>query len=244
VPVIDGATPEQRRLLEEILDGLGSARIESVYLYPHVPKFEDMHEPPPGDYGDAAAIEIDVEDGRALWEAHLLANAFATRSKAAGLREIAWFALPNQQGTLVNAGKPIAALTADEVAEFQATVVDAAGDASVEQLDVLRPQGHAFAFAVRVEEPHAFLRFRGWDVLRAVERWTPACDGVYAEIRDSEAEPALILGRHRRGGFQRSRNDVSCCIPGLRRGLPGTPYVPPPCPVFGSAPRPLPHTSR
>jgi hypothetical protein len=243
-PTIEGALPEQRALLEGILAGLGSTRIESVFLSPYTPRFEDMHEPPPGDYGDAVTIEIDADDMRAVWDATLLANAFASGSKATGLRKVAWFSLPKQAGRLENAGDVIEPLGAEEIDSFRGELAEAAQTADVEHLDVLEPQGHAFAFAVRVEEPHAFLRFHGWDVLQAVERWTPRCDGVYAEIRDGEAEPALILARHRRGGFRRSRNEVSCCIPGMRRSLPGQPTAPPNCPVFGSAPRPLPHTSR
>jgi hypothetical protein len=230
-PTIDGALPEQRRLLEEILVGLGSTRIQGIFLYPYRPRFEDMHEPPPGDYGDVLGIEVDADDRRAFWEGTLAAYAFARRSAAEGMRKVAWFSLPGQGHGLENPGETVEPLSTGELEDFRAAVVAAAVEARLEQVDVLQPQAHALALAVSVDEPHAFLRFHVRDFLRALGGWRARCDGIYAEVRDSAPEHVLLVGWHRRGGFSSSRRDVACCAPMLGLGYPGMP-PPPRCPVF------------
>jgi hypothetical protein len=243
-PTIAGATAEQNALLEEIFAGFGAGRIAHVSLRPFEERHEDFNEPLPGDHGDELVIECEPEDQRAHWEAQLLAQSFARRSKAGGLRKVTWCTYSQGGNRLENIPPSSGPLAASELERLRDDAGALVGEAGLESFQVLRPEGHAVALALRVEEPHAFLRFRGWDMLASVERWMQECDGVFVEIRDAEPEPVMVIGRHRKGGFRRSRNELNCCLPGLRRSLPGQRPTSLLCPVFGSEPRPLPHTSR
>jgi hypothetical protein len=217
-PTINGASPEQRILLAEILAGLASTRITEVALQA-------------GDHG--REIFVTVDDIRGRWEAELLATAFARRSKAAGLPKVSVFASLDGSQTLEWAPPPVDLLADEAVARFRAEVVDAAGDAPVETFDVLRPQGHAVALGIHAGEPHAFLRFRSRDFLQTVAEWREQCDGIYGEIRDDQSGPALAFGWFRGGGFSSTRGDVECCAPFLGMSHAIDWQRPPPCPVFG-----------
>jgi len=136
-------------------------------------------EPPPGPYGDELVFELDPGDARGAWEATLVAHAFARRSLAEDSTKVARFSYPGAGSSLdfvlPGATEP---LTHGGVDCFRADVAEAIGDASVEELDVLRPQGHAFAIVLRVDEPHSFLRFRVTPFLERIARWRRSCDGI------------------------------------------------------------------
>jgi hypothetical protein len=230
-PTIEGASPEQRQILLEILAGLGSSEITDVGIRPHYRRRDDnIIEPEP--YGDEIFVDAEAGFRRARWEATLLAFAFARRSRAAGLPEVSWFAHAQGGHTLAVAQGSVPPLSTDDIDRFRATVTAAAGDARLEQLDVRQPEGHAFAAVFHVDEPHAYLRFRSLAFLQALGAWRERCDGIYTELRDGEPEPAFLVGWHRSGGFGGGRPDVACCAPFLGRSRP-VGWVVPPCPVFG-----------
>jgi hypothetical protein len=233
-PTIEGASPEQRQLLHEILSGLGGPAPSRIVVRPHEPRYEDDTVPRlPEPHGDAVVLDFAPEGRRADWEATLLAFAFARRSSAAGLPKVAWCEWPDR-GFMLELAKPsIEPLSGEAIDCFRAAVVAAAGDARLERLDVLRPDGHAFALVLRVDEPHAWLRFRSRAFLWAAEQWRGRSDGIYIEMCDTEPAPVLRVGWHRMGGFSGSRRDVECCAPILGFGRPIGAPPRPPCPVFG-----------
>jgi len=234
-PTIEGASPEQRQILLEILAGLGPTRITGVNVRPHEPRYEDDLVPRlPEPHGDAVVLDFAREDRRADWEATLLAFAFARRSSAAGLPKVAWCKCPGHEFTLELPKPSIEPLSGEAIDSFRAALADAAGDARIELLDVLQPDGHAFALVFRVDEPHAWLRFQSKAFLWTAEQWRERSDGIYIEICDVQPAPVLRVGWHRKGGFSGSRRDVECCAPSRGFGRPeGAPPPPLVCPIFG-----------
>lgn len=230
---LEGASPDQLEVLREILAGLGSIRITRVVVRPHDPVFEEDVAPPPRPYGDEIVVATAPEDRRGDWEAELLALAFARRSNAEGLTKVAWFAFSRGGRTLEYAQPAAPPLSPKAIDRLRADLAAAADDATLERFDVLRPQGHAFAIVVRVDEPHAFLRSHSRQFLNSLAEWRERCDGIYAEIRDGEPKAALTVGWHRGGGFSSTRRDVECCAPFLGLGHPFGWQGTPPCPVFG-----------
>jgi hypothetical protein len=109
----------------------------------------------------------------------------------------------------------------------------AAADATVERFHVLQPQGHAFAVVISVREPHTFLRAHARPLVTVLGRWRGQCEGIYAEIRDGEPNPAMTIGWFQGGGSSSTRRDLECCAPFLGLGHPVDTAPPQPCPVFG-----------
>ena len=217
---IHGASLRQRNVLGAIFDGLGSTRIESVVVRPFVPSFEDEDVQAPGPSGDEVAVVTEPGDQRGRWEAELLAAAFAVRSRSARLEKVAWFTCGDHHGTLefVQAGSQ--PLQPQTIGRLQSDLLAAADGAMLEALDILQPLGTAIAVAVRVAEPHAFLRSNSRGFLSCLEQWRARCDGVFAEIRDGAPVPALTVGWFRHGGFGSVRGDVESSAPPLGLGRP------------------------
>lgn len=190
-PLVEGASPKQLEILRDILAGLGSTRITGVVVRPHKPDFEEHITPPPGPYGVEIVVATSApEDLRGAREAQLLALAFARRSKSAGLTKVAWFAFGGGGSTLEQARPAAAPLKRNEIDRLRRDVAAAAGDATLVRFDVLRPEGHAFAIRVRVDEPHALLRSYARPFLTFLAGWREFCDGIYADIRDTAPNPA------------------------------------------------------
>lgn len=232
---IRGASDAQAELLREILDGLAPSRIASMTVRPWNPQFEGDIEPPPGPYGDELVVDLEPEDARGDWEAELLGRAFAVRSASAGLTKVAWLSHGLGGATLAYATeRPVfEPLDPAEIAEFRSAVEVASGAATVERFEVLRPLGSAAAISVFVDEPHSFLRYVSHPFLTCLSEWRRRCDGIFAEVRDREPQPALTIGWFQGGGFDVGRRDVACCAPFLGMTLPLSWTGPPPCPVLG-----------
>jgi hypothetical protein len=231
-PTVEGLSPEQQVLLAELLAGFGSSRIAQVVVRPFTP-LRDDGPAPPGDYGDEVFVSAEPDDLRGRWEAELFGVAFARRSNEGGSRKLAWLALTDggrRLPSLHPAAKPLAP---DAIAGIKNEVASAPGDCRLAEFEVLRPDGHAVALAVDVDDPHRFLRFHGLGFLELVAPWRRRCDGFYGEIRDGAAEPALTVGSTRTGGFSSTRPDVACCAPDLARHRPTGSEWPPPCPIYG-----------
>ena len=84
-----------------------------------------------------------------------------------------------------------------------------------------------------MDEAHAFLRSHSRPFLISVAEWRERCDGIYAEIRDGDPNPALTVGWYQGGGFSGTRGDVECCAPFLGLSHPIASQPPPVCPAFG-----------
>jgi hypothetical protein len=191
--------------------------------------------PPPGPYGDELVVDFARGDSRAFWDATLIAFAFARRSRDVGLTKIAYFSDPDGGQTLGHARPAAEPLSPARVEAFCKDIAGAARDATVERIEVLRPQGHAFAITLHVLEPHAYLRRRLVPFLEAVAEWRERCDGIYTEVRDGQPRPVLFAGWHRSGGFSGARRDLACCAPHLGLSRPLEEPPPPICPIFDAA---------
>jgi hypothetical protein len=215
---VAGGSDAQRALLEEILVGLGSNRIDAIELTSLEGRGEQLF--------------VRADDLRTRWEARLVATAFTRRSAEAGLPKVAWLAGRDGGSTLESVPAPPAPLADSDVEAFRKDVEAAAGVARLEPVDILRPQAHAFALRLRVVEPHAYLRYQHRHFLEAVARWRERCDGIYTEVVDEKPVNVFTAGWYRHGGFAGTRGDVACCAPdlGLSRGIDEPPR--PRCPVF------------
>jgi hypothetical protein len=232
-PRIEGASTPQLEILREIFAGLASTRITSVRVLPYEPNFEGDPVGEAGPFGDELLVTAELQDLRADWEAQIVGFAFARRASEARLGKVAWLAFGNGGTTLEYAGPTAPPMSTESINHFRDEVAAAAGDARLDEFEVLRPQGHAFAILLGVDEPYAFLRSHSRGFLAAVAAWRDRCDGIYAEVRDRAPDPALAVGWYRSGGLSSVRHDVECCAPSLGLSQPIDWQGPPPCPVFG-----------
>jgi hypothetical protein len=236
LPRLEGASPEQRAIIDEILAGLQPTAIEAVEVRPFAPAYERDPDPPTGPHGEEIAIRSTPADFRGYWEAALLGRAFARRSRQAGLPHVAWLSYAEGGETLEPfAGRPASEPLGDrELDDVRDALAIAARPGSLDSFEVLEPEGHALAIRVVVGEPHAYLRFSAMELLRCVSEWRTRCDGIYGEIRDAEATTAaLAIGWWRHGGMSTTRGDVVCCAPDLSLSSALGSSGPPPCPIFG-----------
>jgi hypothetical protein len=126
-------------------------------------------------------------------------------------------------------------MSASEVQHVAVEIESAAvaAGATLERFDLLRPLGHAWAARLRVDEPHAFLRLRFEDFMRAVRPWQDRCGRqVHIEVVDYSAEPVLTIATTGDGGRTRVRADLACCDPLVYIGTPMSAPPPPRCPIF------------
>jgi hypothetical protein len=218
---IVGGSPAQRELLEEILSGLGSDRIDTIELTPLDPA---------DGWGRGERMFVDTHDVRTSWEAMLIAAAFRRGSARDGLPKVAVLAQPDGASTLSSVPPPLEPLDDSDVDAFRRDVEAAVRAAKLEVVEVLRPEAHAFALRARVDEPHAYLRFELRPFLEVAARWRDRCDGIYSEVVDEQPTPVLAAGWYRYGSLTTSREDVACCTPFTSGALLAPP--PPRCPVF------------
>jgi Domain of unknown function (DUF4287) len=236
---IEGASPEQEAILEEIFGGIPETRIQTLRVeqeYDLEPE-PDEHGNPPADWdpttplGDALRLIVPEQpDLRTQWELELVGQAFHARSKAAGLPGVvAVHSFHSGHYFWGDEGRP------DEPAptrdELHGHVEVAAGTTGglLDRIEFLEPARLAVAVTLAVPEAHAYLR-HGLGAFAVLSRLTEhGLAGSFLEIADGEPEPVLqMFGR---GGFgaKSNRADVACCAPGgLSRPIvdPG----PPPCP--------------
>jgi hypothetical protein len=211
---------------------MASTRIEGIALRPFAPAVESDAERRIGKPGMETAVATAPGDRRGLWEGGLVARAFARRSHSLRLPKVIWLKSSDSGITLEYIGPGATPLQPDAIDRFEREVEAAAEEGSLKQVDVLWPQGVAFALFVHVQEPHSFLRSRSPKLFASLSDWRPRCDGIYAEISDARSTPVLTVAWFQDGGAASIRHDVECCAPPL--GLSGGVGVASPsCPVFG-----------
>lgn len=232
---IEGASPEQEQLLNEIVDALGATTIETIHVRPFDPgPPENPNGPPPGPHG--FELHATTETMRGHWETQLIAAAFRARSEESGLPRVVWVSVPDSGSTLEWSGQRLRdALTEAEVSALEKHVRRAAAAAGVEdvQLQLLRPHGHALAVTVRVAEPHRFLRFALHPLRNELIPWLNRLEGLYKEVLDDDPRPAWSEAASPAGGGACVRGDVVCCAGPVGFGPGYDEPGPPPCPVFG-----------
>jgi hypothetical protein len=234
--IIEGGFPEHRRLLAEIVGGLGEPQFAHFRLEQHTPQFsdevgEEQRRAASGVQLTAVGDEEPTLRGR--WELRLAADALKDRAALEGLEAVVWEQDPRGGGRLSDS-PAVLPLEADEVERLHAGLSEAvvSSGAAVDAVEVLRPFGHALALRLAVDEPHTFLRLRYRELGTRLEPWLKTCGGQWLlEIVDTHDEPALGLACTRNTCSGGVRSDVACCDPLVwpSRGLF---YRRPPCPVF------------
>jgi hypothetical protein len=233
---IEGASPEQRDLLLEILAGLRSAAIARIELRPHEPEPPEEGLDPPAHPRRGEDIVVDVEPYsiRASWEVDLLATTYRRRAREVKLGRVVWGELRwsgrTYSGTSLEGREARRPLKPQETEALQAAISTAAAD-ELERMQVLKPDAHAVAVTLRVAEPHAFMRLRLQDFLRAAHDWNQRLAGFYLEVRDDQPGAVYMQGWVGSGGIASTRPDLECCAPPtLGMAIDAPP--PPRCPVF------------
>ena len=240
---IEGASPQQRAILEQILGGLPSTKVRALRVAPEFdlePEPDEHGTPPPGwdptrPLGDALRLVDPVSpDLRTGWELELIGAAFHRASADAGLTPIVG-AFSQQGGPYFWEGDSAPPAARPDRAAEEARIRAAAEEAGavVERIEFLEPDGIAVAVTLRVPEAHQFLRKSLSSFTEASGHNDQARAGSYLEVRDGATEPVYQLGCSGSGCMSSSRRDVACCAPGgLSRPIldPG----PPPCPAFGA----------
>ena len=118
---------------------------------------------------------------------------------------------PNQQGTLVNAGEPIASSSTASARPLRGDVAAAAADARLEAFES-RPQGDAFALAIRVTSRIA--SSASVDGLRGgVADWRERCDAHLRRDPRSAVTSRAYLRLVPRRRFRRTRSTSTAAGP-------------------------------
>jgi len=241
---IEGATPEQRALLEELLAEMPNTRLEALRLEPWDPIDWDEMASLGIDRGDprfaqptgvaliaTRPAEVDV---RGEWEVELLGLAFRDRAANAGLPPVLCAGHRNGRFALQWTGSqtpiPVDDLPGVEAA-FRRAVH--AADARVASLEIFRVGGHALAATIEVDEPHSFLRYCARPFFGALAPVFEPLAGDYVEVRDREPDRVYVRACYGNGCSRGGREDLACCDPSYRQMALGPPR--PLCPILGAA---------
>lgn len=219
---IEGASAEQRMILEEILDGLEGTGLEAVSI-------EAVEEEWGAEEGEVAVRATHRGEPRTHWHAMLVAGAFARRLELEGLPTAAVLIQPDGAS-----GIHARAIDLEPPSERDGVVLEslarAAGGSLLTSLAIRRPYGYAAELTLQVDEPHSFLRSVMGGLIAPFA--APAWEGFYVEILDRGGETGWLRGCSSRSTscISRTRRDLECCG---WQGL-GHPveWAPPVCPVF------------
>lgn len=239
LPRIEGASAEQREILEEILAGLPKTRMRELRVKPEydLEPERDEHNNPPPDWdptiplGDALwLVEPPHPDLRTEWELEMVGAAFHRASAEAGLAPVV-AALSQNGGPYFWAGdtSPNGALPSRDEENARIQEAAAATGALLDRVEFFEPGSLAVAVTLAVPEPHGFLRhgLAAFKHLSGQHDHTRA--GSFLTLVDGTSDPVYQIACRGSGCASGARRDVECCAPrGLGRGLfdPG----PPPCP--------------
>jgi hypothetical protein len=220
---IVGASPKQEEILLESLSGVGDRRIETITVAK-------------ADWGNHDGVGVAftarpaaVKDMRTSWEATMIADAFAVRSRELGLPSVSYYGLPGF-GTIA-LGDPGSARTrrgtAEKVKAFAGRLEEEAerAGAKVREIEVLKPLGYALAVTLEVPDPAAFLDHRALDFFERLGE--PPGD---FDLRIVDSAGARVSENWSAGssGSVWVRRDLDGCSPYLVSRPVG--YTPPPCP--------------
>jgi hypothetical protein len=229
-----GGTPQQRKVLREVLAGIGPTKLEEVEIKQSQQK--------PGYVG--LVVPHDAENVLAAWHTWLLAQGFAERSRELDLPVVSFLA--GERGALdgeslgpVPAGPGPTLSDAMRAAAAARRAAKLHG-AEVRRLEILKPHGYAFLVELQVEGDQArFLRYGLPRVLHFLGGPQPieetAFTGDYALVLDGDGqrvwEGAEAATGHQMGGAY--RRDLVECGPYL---IFGPPRHRTPCPADPASP--------
>jgi hypothetical protein len=224
---IIGATPKQETILREVLAGLGPTAIESLHVVPAGEWAPD----------DPTAVSARIEyaktgdQNRSEWEAVLLAEAFAARSRSLHLPTVAAYETGDGGEALVEiSGTDRAPVARDEL---KATVEKEAKLSGAELVDLhfVQPHGLAVAVTLRTDTPAEFLKRRLRGFLEKIPDPSHAeLDGRYVRVVDADDRVVWAWARYPYGGFRWTRPDLEGCSPVTLLSVPSD-WSPPACPA-------------
>ena len=231
-----GGSADQRALVRQILARMGSTQISAVRIGR-----------PRAGWGalPRSAVAIRVTSGGtdivlSEWEAQLLAGAFRDLSKKLGLPPVIIYEGPGGGGARI--GPSINGLSPPEGTAATAhvlqvrvaeAVTNTAGMSGVEtvRLQILRPQGLAFALVLRTGDPAAYMKHQLRDLLDRLRTRLRKLDGFYFALQDATGEIVWKWAVTYRFGAASvsTRPDLEGCNPIPLSRPPGATI--PPCPA-------------
>jgi hypothetical protein len=240
---VSGGSAAQRELARQILARMGATRLRSVKIGPV-----------PSRYGDQARtlsfLTLTTRDGirrQGEWESKVFAGAFADFSQKRQLPTVFGLRTPGSGGRL--GGKPgfrsLPLATAAGAVALAAQVTQAvsatagASDVKVVSLQILKPEGLAFALVLRVSDPAAYMKHQlGALLAQSVANpsalgspfFAPALEGAYFVLQDAGGSKVWTYRTSTRTGSSGGFTDPSLrgCDPIPHGGPFG--YSPPGCP--------------
>jgi hypothetical protein len=220
---IVGATPEQEEVLLQALSGVGDRRIETIT----VTEAEWAGEPGEVNLDFTPRPRAD-DDMRTTWEAQMIGEAFALRSRELGLPSVASISVPGMASALGHLDPDPAARTQQRVRVFADRVAKEAGlaDVDVREIEILKPLGYAVAVTLQVSDPATFLDRRAPKLFARLGNSPSEFD-----LRIVDSSGARVAENWNAGstGSVWVRRDLGGCSPYLV-SRPAS-YDPPPCPV-------------
>jgi hypothetical protein len=230
---IVGATPKQEALLREILAGLAPTLIDEVRIAPARPPWTP-YKP------DSVIVSVRYADSpekeRGEWEALLLAQAFATRSRLTGLQPVAGYKTASDGAALDGPEEPEPdtrrPIDENELIEALSNAALSSG-AKILDVRTVKPMNLAAVLILQVDAPASYLKHQLEGLMRSLPSGV-RYDGLYIRIVDREGRfvwlSASTDGESISTGAAWARKDLRGCDPTPRFGGPDDPE-PPPCPV-------------
>jgi hypothetical protein len=218
---IVGASPQQKEILLASLSGVGDRRIQTIT----VAKADPEWGVPDGVGLKFTPRREAADDMRTSWEAFLIGDAFARRSRELGLPKVAYVSAPNVGASAI--GEAAGASKEEEIKAFATRLreeADRAG-AKVREIEMLKPDGYAIAATLQVSDPAEFLDQRAPDLLQRLD--VPPRD-YDLRIVDSNGDRVSENWNAANGGSVWVRGDLEGCSPYIVSQP--ISYEPPPCP--------------
>jgi hypothetical protein len=223
---IVGATPRQEQILRTSLSGVGDELIETIA----VEKPESGWGSSPGDVALRVSPRREADrDMRASWEAWLITDAFAVRSRELGLPSVAYMAFPGEATAVGEASYELAhRSTKAKVDAFVRRIETESkrAGAQVQEIRVLKPLDYALAITIRVSDPAEFLDHRAPQLF---ERLGEPPGDFDLRFVDSEGKFISENWHALSTGSVWVRRDLDGCSPYLVSRP--VSYKPPPCPI-------------
>jgi hypothetical protein len=217
---IVGAFAQQKELLLSALAGVGDRRIARIT----VAKAD-------AEWGVADGIGLDftprsgaADDLRMSWEAQLVGDAFAQRSRELGLAPVAYISIPGSSSGLGEGRPPVTEKEARAFVERLKAEAERAG-AKVREVELLKPLGYAVAVTVEVSDPATFLDQRAPDMFKRLGKPPPDYDLRFVDSNGGVVSENWNAGS---GGSVWVRGDLEGCSPYLVSHP--VMYDPPACP--------------
>jgi hypothetical protein len=220
---IVGASAQQKEILLASLSGVGDRRVQTITI-----------EKAESDWGvpDGVGVRFTprpdaADDMRMSWEADLVGDAFAERSRELGLPPVAYVAIPGEESAIGSDSEDSPRRSEESVTAFAQRITaeaDRAG-ATVSDIEILRPLRYAIAVILQVPDPAAFLDRRAPAFFQQLGEPPRDYD---LRIVDSNGGRVSENWNAGSGGAVWIRKDLDGCNPYLVSRP--VSYKPPPCP--------------